>query len=91
MLMRTIAVVLAPYNITVNNLAPGAVETPMDAPLKEHPEQMEKLLSEIPLGRMGKPEEVAALAVYLASDASAYDTGSTFFIDGGMIRQAGSL
>ncbi len=91
MLMRTIAVELAPYNITVNNLAPGAVETPMDAPLKEHPEQTEKLLSEIPLGRMGKPEEVAALAVYLASDASAYVTASTFFIDGGMIRQAGSL
>jgi glucose 1-dehydrogenase len=91
MLTRTIALELAPYNITVNNIAPGAVETPMDAPLKEHPEQMEKLLSEIPLGRMGKPEEIAALAVYLASDASAYVTGSTFFIDGGMIRQAGSL
>jgi enoyl-[acyl-carrier-protein] reductase (NADH) len=65
---------------------PGAVETPLDAPLKEHPEQMEKLLSEIPLGRIGKPEEIAALAVYLASDASACVTGRTFFIDGGMIR-----
>jgi glucose 1-dehydrogenase len=52
---------------------------------------MEKLLSEIPLGRMGKPEEIASLAVYLASDASTYVTGSTFFIDGGMTRQAGSL
>jgi glucose 1-dehydrogenase len=52
---------------------------------------MEKLLSEIPLSRMGKPEEIAAMAVYLASDASAYVTGSTFFIDGGMIRHAGSL
>jgi glucose 1-dehydrogenase len=56
--------------------------------LKEHADQM-KLLSEIPVGRMGKPEEVAALAVYLASDASAYVTGSTFFIDGGMMQQAG--
>jgi glucose 1-dehydrogenase len=63
----------------------------MDAPLKEDPDQMEKLLSEIPLGRMGKPEEIASLAVYLASDASAYVTGSTFFIDGGMVRHAGSL
>jgi glucose 1-dehydrogenase len=63
----------------------------MDAPLEEHPDQMEKLLSEIPLGRMGKPEEIASLAVYLASDASTYVTGSTFFIDGGMTRQAGSL
>jgi glucose 1-dehydrogenase len=91
MLTRTIAVELAPYGITVNNIAPGAVETPMDMPLKEHPEQMQKLLSEIPLRRMGKPEEIAALAVYLASDASAYVTGSTFFIDGGMIRHAVSL
>ena len=91
MLMRTIAVELAPYGIIVNNIAPGAVETPMDAPLKEHPDQMEKLLSEIPLGRMGKPEEIAALAVYLASDAAACVTGSTFFIDGGMTQQSGSL
>jgi glucose 1-dehydrogenase len=91
MLTRTIALELAPYGITVNNIAPGAVETPMDAPLKEHPDQMEKLLSEIPLGRMAKPKEIAALALYLASDASAYVTGSTFFIDGGMIRHAGSL
>jgi glucose 1-dehydrogenase len=63
----------------------------MDAPLKEHPDQMEKLLSEIPLGRMGKPEEIAALAVYLASDAAACVTGSTFFIDGGMTQQSRSL
>ena len=91
MLMRTIAVELAPYGITVNNIVPGAVKTPMDAPLKEHPDQMEKLLSEIPLGRMGKPEEIAALAVYLASDAAACVTGSTFFIDGGMTQQSRSL
>lgn len=91
MLTRTVAVELAPHGVTVNNIAPGAVETPMDAPLEEHPDQMERLLSEIPLGRMAKPEEIAALAVYLASDASAYVTGSTFFIDGGMTRQSGSL
>lgn len=91
MLMRTIAVELAPQNITVNNIAPGAIDTPMDAPLKENPDQMRELLSEIPLGRMGKPEEVASLAVYLASNAAAYSTGSTFYVDGGMIRQAGSL
>ena len=91
MLMRTIAVELAPHDITVNNVAPGAVMTPINENLKEHPEQMEELLSEIPLNRMGKPEEIADLTLYLASDASAYVTGSTFIIDGGMMRHAGSL
>lgn len=91
MLTRTIAVELAPHGITVNNVAPGAIETPMDAPLERDPAQMNALLSEIPLGRMGKPEEVASLAAYLASDAAAYITGSTLFVDGGMIRHAGSL
>jgi glucose 1-dehydrogenase len=91
MLMRTIAVELAPHNITVNNIAPGAVATPMDAPLEEDANKMQQLLSEIPLRRMGKPEEVAALAVYLASDDAAYVTGSTFVIDGGMMRSSGRL
>ena len=91
MLTRTIAVELAPHAITVNNVAPGAIETPMDAKLEQDAAQMDALLSEIPLGRMGKPEEVASLALYLASDASAYVTGSTLFVDGGMIRHAGSL
>jgi glucose 1-dehydrogenase len=91
MLMRTLAVELASHNITVNNIAPGAVDTPMDAPLKKDANQMQKLLSEIPLRRMGKPEEVAALAVYLASDEAAYVTGSTFVIDGGMMRHSGRL
>jgi glucose 1-dehydrogenase len=91
MMMRTMCVELAPHKITVNNIGPGAVDTPMDAPLKAHPEQMEKLLDEIPLHRMGQPEEIAGLATYIASDESAYVTGSTFFIDGGMLRQSGSL
>jgi glucose 1-dehydrogenase len=91
MLMRTIAVELAPHDITVNNIAPGAVDTPMDAPLEEDADRMHQLLSEIPLGRMAKPEEVAALAVYLASDDAAYVTGSTFVIDGGMMRHSGTL
>lgn len=91
MLTRTIAVELAQHGITVNNIAPGAVETPMDAEIKKDPDQYSELLSEIPLRRMGKPEEIAGLAVYLASDIAAYVTGSTFVIDGGMMRKSGSL
>ena len=91
MLMRTIAVELAPHNITVNNIGPGAIYTPIDADVQANPEIEKQLMAEIPLGRWGKPEEVANLALYLASDDAAYCTGSTFFIDGGMLRQAGSL
>ncbi|MGI8915079.1 MAG: SDR family oxidoreductase [Chloroflexota bacterium] len=91
MLMRTIAVELAPYKITVNNIAPGAIDTPLDKPTKDDPKKYQQLLAEIPLHRMGQPEEVAELAIYLASPAAAYVTGSTYVIDGGMLRQAGSL
>jgi glucose 1-dehydrogenase len=91
MLMRTICVELAPHKITVNNIGPGAIDTPLDKETKEDPEKYKKLLSEIPLGRMGQPEEIAGLALFLASDAAAYVTGSTYFIDGGMLRQSGSL
>ena len=89
--MRTLAVELAPHDITVNNIAPGAIDTPMDAPLKQDADAMKELLAEIPLGRMGKPEEVANLALFLASEDSSYVTGSTLFVDGGMIRQGGTL
>lgn len=91
MLMRTIAVELAPHKITVNNIAPGAIFTPIDADVEANRSIEGKLMAEIPLGRWGKPEEVADLAVFIASDSAAYCTGGTFFIDGGMIRQAGSL
>jgi glucose 1-dehydrogenase len=91
MLMRTACVELAPHGITMNNIGPGAVDTPLDADIKAQPEHFEQLLDEIPLHRMGRPEEIGYLAVYLASDESAYVTGSTFFIDGGMLRQSRSL
>ncbi len=91
MLMRTIAVELAPYNITVNNIAPGAIHTPIDADVEADPEKMAALLKEIPLHRMGQPEEVGKLALYLASDAAAYVTGSTYVIDGGLMINTGAL
>ena len=91
MLMRTIAVELAPHQITVNNIGPGAIFTPIDKDVEIDAKLNDQILAEIPLGRWGKPEEVAQLAVYLASDDAAYITGSTHFIDGGMLRNAGSL
>jgi glucose 1-dehydrogenase len=91
MLMRTIAVELAPHQITVNNIGPGAIYTPIDKDVEIDAKLNDQILAEIPLGRWGKPEEVAQLAVYLASDDAAYITGSTHFIDGGMLRNSGSL
>jgi len=90
MLMRTIAVELAKDRITVNNIGPGAVFTPIDADVETKPEMEKALMAEIPLARWGKPEEIAGLAAYLASDEAAYITGSTYFIDGGMLQQSGS-
>src|SRR5260370_18118289 len=84
MMMRTMCVELAPHNITVNNIGPGAIDTPMDADLKAQPAVYQELLDEIPLHRMGQPDAVAGLALHLASDESAYVTGSTFFIGGGL-------
>ena len=90
MLARTVAVELAKYNITVNNIGPGAIYTPIDADVEAKPEMEKALMGEIPLNRWGQPSDVAGLAVYLASDEAAYVTGSTYFIDGGMLRQSGS-
>lgn len=91
MLMRTIAVELAPHKITVNNVCPGAVDTPMDEKLKENKKKYEALLDEIPLHRMAKPEEIASMCVYLASDEASYITGASFVVDGGMTKKSGSL
>lgn len=91
MLTRTICLELAPNNITVNNIAPGAVHTPIDADVEADPEKMAALLKEIPLNRMGQPEEIARLAAYLASDAAAYITGATYIIDGGLSVNTGAL
>ena len=91
MLMRTIAVELAPLNITVNNVCPGAIDTPIQKNLEKDPRKVEELLSEIPLHRLGSPDEVAGLCVFLASDEGSYVTGASYIIDGGMTKQSGSL
>lgn len=91
MLMRNIAVELAPYGIRVNNVAPGAIATPINASTLDDPEKMATLRRTIPLGRVGRPEEVAQVVLFLASDDSAYVSGSTYYVDGGLVRYATSL
>jgi glucose 1-dehydrogenase len=86
MLMRDLSVELGPLGITVNNIAPGAIATPINTGLMANKAQLDALLANIPLGRMGTPEEVAGVALFLASDDGAYITGSTYVIDGGLMR-----
>jgi glucose 1-dehydrogenase len=87
MLMRNLAVELAPHRINVNNIAPGAIATPINQAVLDDPEAKEEAVSEIPWGRFGKPEEVAAVAAFLASGEADYVTGSTFYVDGGLTQQ----
>ena len=86
MLMRDLAVELGPLGITVNNVAPGAIVTPINEKILSNKSQLDALLANIPLGRMGKPEEVAGLVAFLASVDAAYVTGSTYVLDGGLMR-----
>jgi glucose 1-dehydrogenase len=86
MLMRDLAVELGPKNITLNNIAPGAIITPINKSLLDDKPKLNSLLANIPLGRLGTVDDVSALAAFLASDEAAYVTGSTFVVDGGLLR-----
>lgn len=83
-LTRSIAIDYASDGIRCNVVNPGLIDTPMAAPLMANSEQLESILSHYPIRRAGKPEEVASMVLYLASDESAWVTGGTFRIDGGM-------
>jgi glucose 1-dehydrogenase len=85
MLTRNLAVELAPLGITINNVAPGAIETPINTKLLNNPEKLGALLQNIPLRRLGQPQDVAGLVAFLASAEADYITGSTFFVDGGLL------
>jgi len=91
MLMRNAALELAPFGIRVNNVAPGAIATPINAATLADPAKVKRLAELIPLARMGTPEEVAEVVLFLASDRAAYVTGSTYYVDGGIVRHAEPL
>jgi len=82
---EALALELGSYNIRVNAISPGMIDTPMIADFKGDPKTLEATLARVPLGRMGKPEEVSNLVLFLASGESSYITGSTIVIDGGWL------
>ncbi len=86
MMMRDLAVELGPLGITINNVAPGAVKTPINTALLENKEKMAELRKNIPLGYVGSVEDISGLVAFLASDEAAYVNGATFTIDGGLSR-----
>jgi glucose 1-dehydrogenase len=88
-LMKSMAQELAPKGIRANSIAPGAIKTPINRAAWQTPEAESALLKLIPEGRIGVPEDVARAAVWLASDASNYVTGTTLFVDGGMTLYPG--
>ena len=89
MMARSMALEAAPHGVRVLCLAPGAIQTPINEDVWNDPQGCEDLLQKIPMGRIGQPEDVANVAVFLASDLAAYMTGTTVYVDGGMTNYPG--
>jgi len=85
MLTKALAVDLAPYGIRVNAVAPGPVETDMTVSVLSDSAMKSKILEHIPLGRIGQPHDIAGAVVFLASEAAAFITGLTVYVDGGYL------
>jgi len=84
-LTRVLAVEWAPHHVLVNAIAPGYIETDLTKGLRENRTHLEAMIRQIPLGRLGKPEEIVGAAIYLASDAASYVTGEILNVDGGWL------
>ena len=91
MLTRTAGVELAPHNITVVGVGPGAVDTPINKETEADPEKMKKLNAAIPLGRVADPSEIGSVVAFLAGDGSSYVTATTIFADGGIMQGSPGL
>ncbi len=91
MLTRTAGVELAPHNILVIGVGPGAVATPINVSTMQNPELMKKLDVAIPMGRMAKPREIASVVAFLADDRASYMTATTIFVDGGLMHSSPGL
>jgi glucose 1-dehydrogenase len=89
MMMKSIAQECAPKRIRVNNICPGAIQTPINKSAWQTPEALASLLTLIPYGRIGQPEDIGQAAVWLSSDESDYLTGADIFVDGGMTLYPG--
>jgi glucose 1-dehydrogenase len=91
MLTRTAGVELAPHNILVVGVGPGAVATPINLSTMQDPALMKKLDDAIPIGRMAKPEEIGSVVAFLADDGASYMTATTVFADGGIMHSSPGL
>lgn len=85
MLTKTVAQEVAPLGVRVLALAPGAIKTPINQAVWSQPDSLRDLLNKIPLNRMGTVEEIAEMVVIMVSDKASYVTGTTLFVDGGMV------
>ena len=89
MMMQSLAQEVAPLKIRVNSIAPGAIRTPINTAAWSTPQAYSALMTLVPYGRIGEPEDIARAAVWLASDEADYVTGTTLFVDGGMTLYPG--
>ena len=88
-MMQSMSQELAPKKIRINSIGPGAIQTPINKQAWETKEALDSLLTLIPYGRIGQPEDIGKVAVWLASDESDYVNGTTLFVDGGMLLYPG--